>query len=800
MALSFVTLTACDTLDDFFGKGNGDGSVYSVTLETNGGTFNSTVTEYTSGSQCALPTDGTKEHYTFDGWYDNSNFTGSSVTKIPASATGDKTYYAKWTPDSYNITFNVTGEASTQDTYTYGVVKTLTTPTKDGYTFNGWYANSNLSGSVTQINAGEYGDKTFFGEWVSQGTPVQTYTVTLHENGGTYVNGGLTSYTAGVGATLPAISRSGYTFNGWYDNENFNGNPVTQIAANATGNKEYWASWTKISSGSLAVIACAGYEEGAYVEFNTVSGVSSYSVAYKASGASAYTTIDDELVRVDTANGVVRADAVGLKAGDYTLKVTAGSQTAERPVTVTAYDRSGYAHFNYTSGVGGYNDDGTPKSGAVIVYVTEATKNTVSAKIGSKTYTGLKNILAAATTGTPVIVRIVGRIAAPTWAHDGDNQIIEYTKAGNKLTSAEAIAQTNTKFGTNLGSGSYKQSDLTEITVNGKKVFNLEEGISALDGLTSTMTLGSDTCWNNMSIGGSSSHPQNITVEGIGTDAEIFQWGFTWRYAKSIEIRNITFDDYTEDACSFEGGSNYDNVDSFDSQRIWVHNNTFNEGRNYWDASDDQDKHEGDGATDFKRCSYITISYNHYYENHKTGLIGSDNSSKTANVTFHHNYYDTCQSRLPLARQANMHMYNNYYHDSNTSISLRSYAYAFIENCYFDGSNNTMIDIQSYNSSTANSYGVAKIYNCVLNGKGYSYQAMPEIEQPKDTAMHSPFIVVVNNRTNTVANNNMFYQDFDTNSSVFYYDSANKKSSVTRMDDTADVPTVIPQLSGVHKN
>lgn len=48
--------------------------------------------------------------------------------------------------------------------------------------------------------------------------------------------------------------------------------------------------------------------------------------------------------------------------------------------SITAYDRSGYAHFNYTSGVGAYNDDGTPKANAQIIYVTEATKNTVTAK------------------------------------------------------------------------------------------------------------------------------------------------------------------------------------------------------------------------------------------------------------------------------------------------------------------------------------------------------------------------------------------------------------------------------------
>ena len=71
-----------------------------------------------------------------------------------------------------------------------------------------------------------------------------TYTVTLHANGGTINNGNVTEYTYGVGATLPTdVTRTGYTFKGWYDNENLTGSPVTAISNTETGNKEYWAKW-----------------------------------------------------------------------------------------------------------------------------------------------------------------------------------------------------------------------------------------------------------------------------------------------------------------------------------------------------------------------------------------------------------------------------------------------------------------------------------------------------------------------------------------------------------------------------
>ena len=71
-----------------------------------------------------------------------------------------------------------------------------------------------------------------------------TYTVTLNAGNGTINSGNVTSYTYGVGATLPTdVTRTGYTFKGWYDNESLAGSPVTAIGGTETGNKEYWAKW-----------------------------------------------------------------------------------------------------------------------------------------------------------------------------------------------------------------------------------------------------------------------------------------------------------------------------------------------------------------------------------------------------------------------------------------------------------------------------------------------------------------------------------------------------------------------------
>lgn len=306
-----------------------------------------------------------------------------------------------------------------------------------------------------------------------------------------------------------------------------------------------------------------------------------------------------------------------------------------------------------------------------------------------------------------------------------------------------------------------------------------------------------DSCWNDCSIGSSKGGAENVTVEGIGKDSGLFQWGMTWRYSNSIEVRNLTFDDYTEDACSFEGGTDADNVNGFDSNRIWLHNCTFNEGINYWDVCNEQDKHDGDGSTDFKKAAYITLSYNHYIETHKTGLIGGDDAHKTANVTFHHNYYQSCKSRLPLGRQANMHMFNNYYEGTtSTCLSIRSGAYAFVENCYFKDAANPLEPVQGTKAEKA--WGVIKYYNCEFNNS----KIITSKEINKKTVDLTPYIIKVTDRTKTVNNYNCYNKNFDTDASAFYYDATNKVTLVDSahpMLATADVPAQVPKLAGVLK-
>ena len=116
---------------------------YTVTLNTNGGTINNgNVTGYTYGVGATLPTadDMTYTGHTFKGWYDNESLTGSPVTAIGGTETGNKEYWAKWEINQYTITVKPeNGKADITITQDYGTAITAPAdPTREGYTFTGW--------------------------------------------------------------------------------------------------------------------------------------------------------------------------------------------------------------------------------------------------------------------------------------------------------------------------------------------------------------------------------------------------------------------------------------------------------------------------------------------------------------------------------------------------------------------------------------------------------------------------------------------------------------------------------------
>ena len=795
---------------------------YTVTFDSNGGSIINPITDINYGSKIDKPNNPTKdetntEKYAFVGWYKDSSLSQEFDFTID-TIEDNLTLYAKWdVTNKYTVTFNVDGGSDVDSQIVlHGekVTKPNTNPIKDSdelytYAFAGWYKDSSLSQEFDFDNEIITSRTTIYAKWNK--TEIH-YTVTFNSMGGTTVDS-LTDVTYGSKINIPtnptknASEGSKYIFSGWYIDEsltrqfNFSTDIITE-------NTTLYAKWTLVNDSENIITNCKAYNEGAYVIFS-VSSIDNFnnSKVYYSSDAVNYIEIDDELIRYDSSTNSARADILGLSAGSYVIKVFNGEQESfSDSLNVSEDDRSGYAHFNRTEGVGAYNNDGTLKNNAVIVYVTDATKNTVTATINGNTYTGIANILNNAKYDNyPVDIRIIGTIGAATWSKN------------TPAVSSYSTATTSTVKGLN---GNYLQLQSYDENAIISGGFNtLDESVyTKLNGLTNKIKYDSskkefDSYYNMLDVKGA----KNVTVEGVGSDAMIFQWGFNWKSdCKSIEIKNITFDDYTEDACSFEGSgsdSTLTSISSFTSTRYWIHNNTFNRGVNYWDVCSEQDKHDGDGATDFKRVAYATVSYNKYYNNHKTGLVGGGDSQMTAAITFHHNFYDQCQSRLPFARQANMHMYNNYYYaSSGNNMQIYSGAYAFIENCYFKNVKKSFILSNEYFKTNDSSYQSGKTYYTKSNstyieasitsfasGTTYYEKRVPAVKSYNNTfdnCSNYSDATVVSNRTESVTNGNIFGANFDTDSLLFYYDSTNQKSDVSIMNNAADLPTLIPNVAG----
>jgi pectate lyase len=345
---------------------------------------------------------------------------------------------------------------------------------------------------------------------------------------------------------------------------------------------------------TVTIKDAGGWLESAHVEWTTSGKADGYNVYVNGSGV-ANVKLDTPLIR--DYGTYMRADAMGLKAGSYTLKVVpvvggkeAGTAATTSSLSVLAHDRAGFA-FSGGRIPGSYNLDGTPMTGAVILYVTEQTKNTISMDVtgaSANPCVGIQNILYAYKKGKdarPLIVRLVAQVTDPATL-DGGDLVIENA---------------------NLATG-------------------------------------------------------HITIEGVGKDAVADGWGIRLKNAANVEVRNIGIMNVN----SGEG----DNVGlQQNNDHIWVHNNDLF----YGDAGSDADQVKGDGAMDCKKSTWVTFSYNHFWDCGKSNLLGLSEGVDMAGlyITYHHNWYDHSDSRHPRVRFYSAHVYNNYY-DGNSKYGAGS--------------------------------------------------------------------------------------------------------------------------------
>jgi pectate lyase len=153
----------------------------------------------------------------------------------------------------------------------------------------------------------------------------------------------------------------------------------------------------------------------------------------------------------------------------------------------------------------------------------------------------------------------------------------------------------------------------------------------------------------------------DLTILGKGTDAQIEGFGLNVFRSHNIIIRNIEFRDAPDDAV---------NVTNELSHHIWIDHCTLSD-----DPAIDPSASNHDGLIDIKDgASYITVSWNHFRNHHKTCLLGhSDNNGATdigkLKVTYHHNWFDNTNSRHPRVRFGEVHVFNNYYDNSSKGMS-----------------------------------------------------------------------------------------------------------------------------------
>lgn len=713
------------------------------------------------GDKVTKPNNPEKTGYVFSGWYKEAscvnewNFETETVL-------GDTTLYAKWTvvdnptpnPDptplkSFTIKFvtncsDVVADEAISENNKISMPSNLH---KDGYTLVGWYLDNTYQNEY-DFNTPITSDLTLYAKWV-----VSEYKVTFN------------------GTTLPDVevkhgehiekpsnpTKTGYTFVGWYSDNacttvfDFENTIITKdttiyalfkkINDSSDIDDKDNGSGNVTNPGDIEVEAVSGAMESGYITFKKLNGVNEYDYYFKDDNGN-YSLVDEKIAYTRAlSSSTMRVDFTGLQAGSYEAMILPhGSTTAvgtSVELNVISYDRSGYAHFNYTNGVGAYNDNGTLKENAIVLYVTDENKNEVELSYGGTTVRGIGNIL--------------NSVGADVGGGKANNGGVANTNQGIIKKLGDANIPLVIRFvGCVSNTGLYKKGSFSAASKP------LIEGLTIYDSYDNGGTTGDNGHMARIKSG------KDITIEGLGSNATIDGWGFHFMaesssptLGKSFEVRNLTFINTPEDAIGMEGIQETKNANSKISasvERCWIHNNEFY-GPSILNAAE-SDKSEGDGSCDFKRGQYLTVSYNYFEGCHKTNLVGSADYSLQFNLTYHHNYWKLCKARGPLTRRANVHMYNNLFEgQTDYAINTRADAYIFSEsNMFYMCKNPFRVDggaIKSYNDSVASA----------LYQKGGA--------------------TVVNNKTDVVSNNCQYiaggikYNDFDTNEKLSYIATGN---------------------------
>lgn len=376
-------------------------------------------------------------------------------------------------------------------------------------------------------------------------------------------------------------------------------------------------AFNKGNADSKVVITEAkGWLESAYVKFTKLAGIKRYNVYVNDK------CIDEQLVRDYGTYG--RADAVGLKAGTYTMKVVPVADDGQeitacaaevKDLSVRAINRDGYAHYNVTKGVGAYNNDGTLKANARVLYVSKANAKTITLEMQvdnkgkMETRTGIQDIIQAYEKGIetrPLAIRIIGLL---------------------------------------------KKADMPEL---GSSAIGLQVKGKGQD--------------------------MNLTIEGIGNDATLHGFGVLVRNCRYVELRNFAVMMHPEDGISFDtdnehvwghhldifygkngGGDKAKGDGSFDVKGTFYCTVSDN---HFWDSGkcnlnsngDEVDyvtyhhnwyDHSDSRHPRVRKSKHLHVFNNYFDGNSKYG-VGSTTGS---NIFVEKNYYRNCKYPMLISKQ-----------------------------------------------------------------------------------------------------------------------------------------------------
>lgn len=689
---------------------------------------NSSIIQVTvgSGNTVNRPANPTREGYVFVNWLLNGE-----VFNFNTPITNNITLVAQWQPagEIFTVSFDSQG-GSNVNSVTANANTTITRPTdpsKYGHRFIGWFLNDEVFNFNTPIVT----SITLIAQW----EVITVVTLEFDSMGGSEIEN-IVSY-AGVNLpTLPRPVKDGYIFAGWFTNTYFSERFINHTIDQDT---RLFARW-------VIEVTIDGVTSGAFIEAiwaqwpdqNPHNAIVYYSI----SGHDNWQPVDAPLVRAANGVGFGRVDVVGLRSEFYDLRIinSIGQTILIQAIFTTAHMREGYAHFNYDYGVGAYNNDGTLKDNALVVYITNDNKNTV-------TVPGLPQV-------------------GIGWILNNH----QYQSAGGGASDP------------NTSNGLFSMNE-TLAAFNRPISFRFLGTVTVPEGLTA---------WNSRDRGGTPGENgdmarirdgNNITIGGIGYDAVIYGWGVQLISSRegrgrSFEVRNLTFTQYSEDAVSMEGSTR----PGYTAERGWFHNNTFFAG--FHPNPAESDKALGDGALDFRRGRFFTVSFNQFFNTDKTGLVGGHDQDLTWHVTFHHNHYRNSRSRTPLARAANIHMFNNFFEMSNdytgqqsSAIDARRGAFIFTEANYFLGlgTNNNHVGRVQHNS-------VILSYNDVF-------------VSTTGTEAFTP----LNNRTQGINSVNR-YPNFHINPDVFYFNPATGQTDVRGLTCAVQARADVTAYAGVFRN